>query len=556
MADKATRRGLQKLMENPTVTDILRACGICNLVEHASPEAIQSALQKLGRQAESVGDLTRAMLMEAAQPYLRTAGLKAPKKAIDAALAVPNGGQDKGEGKKLHGHTIALTDPEPWEGEVDGSVLAEEVAALIGGLTYLPAAAVDAIAVWVLATYCVEHLYFAPILTVWSPTKGCGKSTLFDLLNWLVRRGFLTSGPGVTAATVFRLNDARHPTMLIDEAEKLGGRNANTELIGLLNNGYRRGGVVSRCVEAGSDYEIQAFDAFGFRALNSIRPLWDTIMDRSIEVRIERKPRSTQLSRFNARLLEPQCRRLARKIHRWALDQGKDVGEAEAEAIRPNWLPDRPCDNWGPLFAVGAVVGSGWDDRILEAARLLVVSNQEADRHEHLIHDVRRVFRDRNAPQAISSTDLVEALNRLDDSPWGDERQGKGISTHSLAKRLPAFNVQPRQGRITGGGKLRGYWAMDMESVWERYPEVGQPGQANNDATFSGFQSGTAAPTRPTSEAAEARINKEMSHLSHLETGERGDCAPSTANGSITGELFVDPDGKTAELAETVEGEL
>ena len=414
----------------------------------------------------------------------------------------------------------------------------------------------DAIAAWVLATHCVEHLYFAPILTVWSPTKGCGKSTLFDLLNWLVRRGFLTSGPGVTAATVFRLNDARHPTMLIDEAEKLGGRNANQEMIGLLNNGYRRGGVVSRCVEVGSDYEVQAFDAFGFRALNSIRPLWDTIMDRSIEVRIERKPRSIQLSRFNARLLEPKCRLLARKIHRWATDHGEEVGEAEADAIRPSWLPDRPCDNWGPLLAVGAVIGSGWEDRILGAARLLVVSNQEADRHEHLIHDLRRVFRDRSAPEAISSTDLVEALNRLDDSPWGDERQGKGISTHSLANRLKAFGVKPRQARISGGGKLRGYWAIDLESVWERYPEVGQPGQVSNDATLSGFQSGTATPKCPTPEPAETGMNPGMSHLSHLKTGVKGDCAPSTENGCTTGDLFVEPEGKSSRLTETEEGLL
>ena len=543
-------------MDQPVITDILGASGICNLGDDPSPEAKQSVLRNLRKKAIGLEALDMVLLRQGAVEALSEAGTGPRDATALVNAALPKGDQDKGETKEPYGHAIALTDPEPWEGDVGGSALAEEVAALIGSLIYLPAAAVDAIAVWVLATHCVEHLYFAPILTVWSPTKGCGKSTLFDLLNWLVRRGFLTSGPGVTAATVFRLNDAHRPTMLIDEAEKLGGRNANQEMIGLLNNGYRRGGVVSRCVEVGSDYEVKAFDAFGFRALNSIRPLWDTIMDRSIEVRIERKPRSIQLSRFNARLLEPQCRLLARKIHRWASDKGEEVGEAEAEAIRPTWLPDRPCDNWGPLFAVGAVIGGGWEDRMLDAARVLVVSNQEADRHEHLVHDVRRVFRDRGAPEAISSSDLVEALNRLDDSPWGDERQGKGISTHSLAKRLGAFGVRPRQGRISGAGKLRGYWAIDMESVWERYPEVGQPGQVNNDATFSSFQSGTATPRCPTSETAEPRINKGMSHLSHLERGVTEDCAHSIENG-FTGDLFVEPDRKSAAgSTETEEGLL
>ena len=543
-------------MEQPAITDILRVCGISDLGDDPNLEAKQAALENLSEEAIGLELLDVVLLRQGAVEALVEAGMQKgeAKDLVDATL--PKGVRKKGDAKEPHGHAIALTDPEPWESAVDGSFLVEEVAGLIRSFIYLPSEAVDAIAVWILASHCVEHLYFAPILTVWSPTKGCGKSTLFDLLHWLVRRGFLTSGPGVTAATVFRLNDAQRPTMLIDEAEKLGGRNANQEMIGLLNNGYRRGGVVSRCVEAGSDYRIQAFDAFGFRALNSIRPLWDTIMDRSIEVRIERKPRLTQLSRFNARLLEPQCRQLARKIHRWASDHGAEVGEAEAEAIRPSWLPDRPCDTWGPLFAVGAVIGSGWEDRILDAARTLVVSNQEADRHEHLIHDVRRVFSDRNGPEAISSSDLVEALNQIDESPWGDERGGNGISTHSLAKRLHAFGVNPRQGRISGAGKFRGYWANDMESVWERYPELGQPGQVNNDATLSGFQSGTAAATCPTSEVAEPRINKGMSHLSHLGQGASAERAPSTENGTAAGDLFIEPDGKTVELAETVEGEL
>ena len=94
-----------------------------------------------------------------------------------------------------------------------------------------------------------------------------------------------------------------------------------------------------------------------------------------------------------------------------------------------------------------------------------------------------------------------------------------------------------------------------MESVWERYPEVGQPGQVNNDATFSSCQSGTATPTSPTSEAAETRIDKRMSHLSHLEPGAADGCASSTENG-FTGDLFVEPDGTTSGSTETEEGLL
>jgi hypothetical protein len=165
----------------------------------------------------------------------------------------------------------------------------------------------------------------------------------------VVRRGYLTSG--VTSAVVFRLNESQHPTFCMDEAEKLAGRDADRDLIGLLNVGYRRGASVPRCT--GDEHDVQVFDAFGFRALASIGMLWDTIMDRAVTIRLERKPREVSLYRFNGRTADAEAAELSSRLRRWSQDAAQQVLDAEPDAARPEWLHDRACDNWAVLFAGG-----------------------------------------------------------------------------------------------------------------------------------------------------------------------------------------------------------
>src|SRR5439155_10637885 len=136
-----------------------------------------------------------------------------------------------------------------------------------------------------------------------------------------------------------------HPTLCIDEAERLAGRNADRELIGMLNAGYRRGARVQRCVERNGDYEVADFDAYGFRALAAIGRLWDTIMDRAIVARLERRPSDATVRRFAERMVEREGLGFARRLRRWADDHREQVAAAVLESPRPDWLDDRACDN-------------------------------------------------------------------------------------------------------------------------------------------------------------------------------------------------------------------
>jgi putative DNA primase/helicase len=368
-------------------------------------------------------------------------------------------------GGKPSGALLAYNEVEAWLEPVDGGALLKEVSRWFTRYVVLPPGAADVMAVWTALTWFHEEVYFAPILALLSPTKRSGKTTTLDLLRHVVWRGQPTSGVGITSAVLFRLNDEYHPTLLIDEAEKLSSIADGKEIIGLLNAGHRRGGKVQRC--AGDDNEVREFDAFGFRAVAAIGTLWDTLMDRAVVIRLQRKSSTDLIERFSGRCVEEEGTMLARKIARWVEDNREAVKTAEVSSPRPLWMNDRACDNWAPLFAVAQVAGMAWLQRLLDAAKSLQGSEDEADMGERLIRDIQTVFEQKGNPEAIASQELVQTLNRIETSPW-TEYKGTGLTVNKLAAILKPFNIHPRLARIDGE-PTRGYWLTGFRDIFSRY---------------------------------------------------------------------------------------
>ena len=373
--------------------------------------------------------------------------------------------------------TAGTVEQEPTATPVDGAAVLDELSNWIEEYYWFPQGrpAYDAVAAWVAATRFVDVLQFAPPLVLRSPTPGCGKTLLLDLIRHAVRHGILTSGLGITPATAFRLNESLRPTYLIDEAEKLATRRAGGELIDFINLGHRRGGSVLRMRETDhGNREPEVFDVYGFRALATTRDLWSTIMDRAVAPRLDKKPRELQRRRWKATEAEAEAKHFAERLEAWAAENADAVEAAQHETPRPEWLGDRACDNWSPLLAVGLVAGGGWSERLLDAARVLTEDAAHMNYEVLILDDIRAVFSDHGYPEAILSGKLVKALNELETSPWGDERRGQGISTNGLCKRMKSFNVVPRSGRVDGGSgeNVRGYWLEDLSPVFDSYLEL------------------------------------------------------------------------------------
>ena len=101
--------------------------------------------------------------------------MDAPARLVDAAIKQP-------EAQALK-HDDAVPPVTPYPNPVEGSSLLKELSEWFGSYMYMEQFRLDTVALWVVVTWFREEIdRFVPILTVISPTSGCGKSNLLTLL--------------------------------------------------------------------------------------------------------------------------------------------------------------------------------------------------------------------------------------------------------------------------------------------------------------------------------------------------------------------------------------
>jgi hypothetical protein len=297
-----------------------------------------------------------------------------------------------------------------------------------------------------------------------APTKQSGKTRLLEVLHELVADGWPVINP--SAAVFYRAIEAKHPTILLDEADRLFGRRAEeqSDIVAVIDAGNLRGATVPRVVGIGTKMQVHDFDAYSPLALAGIGTGWpDTVMDRSIVVTLERKKPAEEVSRF-------------RQLNRW-LPAG--IGEelaaemARVELVHfdnlPDELSDRAQDNWEPLLAIARAAGHHWPERAWQAAIALskthAVLMADDDRDEvQLLNDLVRIFEQEDPESGfLGSTDLVAFLTAMNDRPW-DDWPG-GFTTHKLAKLMKRLGIRPIN---PFGSSRRGYDRKHLQAVADR----------------------------------------------------------------------------------------
>lgn len=81
------------------------------------------------------------------------------------------------------------------------------------------------------------------------------------------------------------------------------------------------------------------------------------------------------------------------------------------------------------------------------------------------------------------TADILEALNGLTESPWGD-LHGRPLDARNLSRRLQRYGVKPGTVRL-GSVTAKGYKREDLSDTWSRYVSVCEDGvELNTDAEF------------------------------------------------------------------------
>jgi putative DNA primase/helicase len=376
-------------------------------------------------------------------------------------------------------------DFEPWDQPVNGDELLSEICFHLNSVVVLPNYGDVAIAGWVVHTYLIEPANSAqiistsPVLSVYSPDRQCGKSTVKQVLSRLVARPCPTDNIGT--ASLYRLMELDQPTLLIDEADTF--LMSRAEMVGVLNSGYRPDGFVIR--QGGLNYtEPMKFATWGAKAICSIGNLPPTLYSRCITIPMKRKRPEESVTRLGAYLRQcsGQLDDLRRKILRFCLDNRDAIALSTPEL--PDCLDDRQQDNWEPLLQIASVCGEKWFGLMTHAAIAMSPVNifDETNLAEMLLGDIAEVF-DAIAGDRISSTNLLHALLSDETKPWVDYRRGRAMTQYDVAGLLRRYGIRPVDLRVSGK-VLKCYLREHFDDAFVRY--LGRAATPQRGATSEG----------------------------------------------------------------------
>lgn len=371
----------------------------------------------------------------------------------------------------------------------DSSLLAD-LESFVNRYVKLPAGMSLVVALYAIMTHSFEIFDAVPYLSVPSPTKGCGKTRLLELLSFLCAQALSTVG--ITPAVLFRVVTKRKPTLLVDESESLVGRTPKAEAIReVANAGYKKGQTIMRCERQSehSAYGVENFDVFGPKVFALIGSLPATLQDRCIEIKMQRS--SERLALYRRVTVEPEARKLAKRIgQRVKKDRSQIKQWYESNELA--FLQGRNEELWLPLFAVCSVLAPERCGKLQDIARAVTGSKEETENDVGLrllsdIHDVIDPER-----EAIPSAELCDLLNGETELSYHTWNHGVGIQPHDLAKRLRPYGIQPRNVRFAGpaddllGGQSqvrKAYLRNDFESAWKAYLPGDTPSESSYTAT-------------------------------------------------------------------------
>ncbi|MCR6494236.1 DUF3631 domain-containing protein [Cellulomonas sp. P24] len=321
---------------------------------------------------------------------------------------------------------------------------------------------------WIGHTWFMDAWESTPRIAFLSPEPGSGKSRALEVTEPLVPRP--VHAVNTTPAYLFRkVSDvAGVPTILYDEIDTVFGPKAkdNEDVRGMLNAGHRKGAVAGRCVIRGKIVETEELPAYCAVALAGLDDLPDTIMTRSVVVRMRRRAPGEQVEPWRLRINGPDAQALGDRLLEWSNANAHRLGISWPDM--PEGIEDRNADVWEALLAVADLAGGTWPDLARRSAVALVADTRgrTVSLGVTLLRDLRTVFVEARADK-LSTETILDALVEMDESPWGDLR-GKPLDARGLARRLAKYDVKPKNVRIDG--KIpKGYDAADLADSWARY---------------------------------------------------------------------------------------
>lgn len=338
--------------------------------------------------------------------------------------------------------------------------LLDDVTAFVTDYSVWPRpVAASIVALWVAHTWVLDRFDSTPRLAILSAEKQSGKTRILEIAETLVREPQRASD--VSAATLFRTIKARRPTLLIDETDVLfrNGNESADAVRAAINAGYRRGNPVLRCV--GHEFTPTPFDTFAPVALAGIGELPETILDRSITLRIRRRKRSEPVTRWRQSEAVPRGHKLRDRLATWARRSWTPEYPPDDAAIS-----DRLADVWEPLFVLADRAGGRWPALARRAVSDLTETVEVESLPLRLLREIREHWPE--VRQWWGTTDLLLSLHTIQEGPWapGGPFGERGLTPHRLSRILHSYRISSCH---NAEGTARGFLRYSFLDAWDRY---------------------------------------------------------------------------------------
>jgi len=443
--------------------DIAALCGpeaVADIIQRAESPSAEHKTMTPGNAA--LGDFEAAVeRLAALKPHEYDRARKDEAKGLGVQLKTLDDAVTGARARLSGGSSASLfPDVEVWADPVEGAALLDEISETVWRFIACDRTIAEIVALWSAFTWLIDRFTIAPMLMITAPEKGCGKTTLLNLIAALVFRPLPASN--ISTAAIFRVIEEYGPTLLLDETDTF--LKESEEMRGVINSGHTRASAfVVRLV--GEGHTPKKFSTFGAKVLCGIGGLNGTLESRSLIMEMRRRLPGERIERLH-HAERGLFERLASQMARFAGDAGDAIERLRPDL--PDALGDRARDNAEPLLAIADYAGGGWPERARAAILKIAGAAAEADSHrDTLLADIQAVFtatgRDR-----LSTAELLESLAGDDTKPWAAYNRGKPMIARQLAKRLEAYKIRPHTIRI-GESTPKGFLLTDFSDTFARY---------------------------------------------------------------------------------------
>jgi Protein of unknown function (DUF3631) len=346
-------------------------------------------------------------------------------------------------------------DSTSWPEPVDGAELLKDVTKQLTRHVVFQEDDQLVVSLWTMFAWCHDHATHSPILQLSGPEPDSGKTTLCGVLLYLTPRAY--AGAEITGPGLYRLVDFLHPTLIVDDADRLVER--KLDLMHILNASWTRGTKIPR--------NGVWYDPFCPKVLAGVDiRLPKTTASRAINIVMWPKLPSEEVEDFGY-TDNPDFITLRRRLSRWSADNAPTLAAAKPD-MPPGFI-NRIGANWRLLIAIADATGVGKQARA--AATKFLARRRSPSEGIRLLAALQEIWLTRDM---LSSQGICDLLAADKDGEWANfHGKGRPITPNQLRELLRPYGIGP--GVIHPSKRStdsqRGYKAVWFKKAFERFEQ-------------------------------------------------------------------------------------